>query len=134
MVSTHIGNLKKINIYGDLDDASLQALGFFKEVSMHNPEQVADAIAALQTLQQTMTELLGEHPTALEPVEADYMLSLYAKHLGLLQQHEGRNFDTAHTSYRMCLRIFQFIMAALYDFPNEYMGTQDIPQEIRELV
>lgn len=115
------------------DNEFLAQLHYLDEINIEVADQVKDAVKALEIIQLKLTAWLNENRTALEPEEAVFMINIYIKHLALLKKHEGVNFEKTLISYKMCLRVFQFIMAALYDYPDRIFGFMELPQQIRSL-
>lgn len=118
----------------DNDTEFLSQLHFLCDLDIEDADKVNDAVMALEIIQLKLTAWLNENRTALEPEEAAFMINIYVKHLALLKKHEGVNFEKTLISYKMCLRVFQFIMAALYDYPDSILGFMELPQEVRSVV
>lgn len=116
------------------DNEFMSQLHYLRELNIEKADRVNDAIRALEILQQKLTVWVNENRTAFEPEEAVFMINIYIKHLALLKKHEGVNFEKTLISYKMCLRVFQFIMAALYDYPDSILGFMELPQEVRSVV
>jgi len=116
------------------DNEFLAQLHYLRELNIEDADKVNDAIRALEILQQKLTVWVNENRTAFEPEEAAFIINIYVKHLALLKKHEGVNFEKTLISYKMCLRVFQFIMAALYDYPDRIFGPRVLPQEVRSVV
>jgi len=104
-----------------------------RELNIADAAQVNDAIKALEIIKLKLTTWVNENRTALEPEETAFVMNIYEKHLTILKAQEGIDFDRAMISYKMCLRVFQFIMAALYDYPDRILGFIDLPEEVRGL-
>jgi len=146
MVKSEIGKIFKTNKidhellskaeFAPWDDENefMDQLAYMRDFNIENADQVNDAIKALEIIKLKLTTWVNENRTALEPEETAFMMNIYAKHLALLKAHEGVDFDRALISYKMCLRVFQFIMAALYDYPDRIFGFIDLPEEVRGVV
>lgn len=119
----------------DDENEFMAQLAYMRDLNIENAEQVYDAIMALEIIKLKLATWVNQNRTALEPKEAAFMINIYEKHLALLKAHEGIDFDRALISYKMCLRVFQFIMAALYDYPDRIIGFSfDLPVEVRGVV
>lgn len=117
----------------DNDNEFMSQLHFLRDLDIEVADQVKDAVMALEIIQLKLTAWLNENKTALETEEADFMMNIYLKHLDLLKKYEGVDFEKALVCYKMCLRVFQFIMAALYDYPDRMFGFTELPQQIKSL-
>ncbi len=116
------------------DNEFMEQLRYLSSLNIEDAHQVKEAVIALEILKLKLTKWINENKSALESEEAIFMINIYEKHLALLKEHEGVNFNKALVSYKMCLRVFQFIMAALYDYPDRIFSFVGLPQEIREIV
>jgi len=115
------------------DNKFMSQLHYLRNLNIENADQVKDVVAALEIIKLKLTAWVNENRTALEPEETAFLMDIYKKNLALLKKHEGVDFDRALVSYKMCLRVFQFIMAALYDYPDRIFGFMELPQQIRSL-
>jgi hypothetical protein len=115
------------------DEQFLAQMRFLREINIEDQDEVNNAIRALEILKTNMIGWSVTHKSVLEPDEMEKMMQIYDKRLTLLRQNAGLSFERALTSYRICLRIFQFVMSAIYDYPDEGLGRAALPDAIREL-
>jgi len=118
----------------DDENEFMDQLAYMRDFNIEDADRVNDAIRALEIIKLKLTAWVNENITALEPKETAFMMNIYEKHLALLKGHEGVDFERALISYKTCLRVFQFIMAALYDYPDRIFGFIDLPEEVRRVV
>ncbi len=117
----------------DNDNEFMAQLHFLRDLDIEDADKVNDAVMALEIIQLKLTAWLNENRTAFEPEEAAFMINIYVKHLALVKKHEGVDFERTLVCYKMCLRVFQFIMAALYDYPDRMFGFAELPWQIKSL-
>jgi len=116
------------------DNDLLEQIKFLKNIDIHNQIEVCNTIKALEILEFKLMDWLNKYQTLLNEYDIVYLLGLYRKHLSLVKEHEGVNFEKALCSLKMCLRMLQFVMCALYDFPDPIFGNFDMPDEIRNIL
>ncbi len=96
------------------NDMLFSQLTALSRTNIHDPQQVDEAIKALEWLELKLSVWMIEHE-AFTVGETEQILQIYRKHLTSLKTHEGIHFGIAMGAFRKCLRIIQFIIQMLFD-------------------
>jgi hypothetical protein len=112
----------------------LTQLAFFRDIVIDDSHEMHTAIAALEILKIKLDGWLIRHKSHFTGADINYLSDMLERNLTQLRRHEGVDFINTAGSFRMCLRIIQFILAAFYDVPDNIFGFCSVPREIMELV
>jgi predicted XRE-type DNA-binding protein len=128
--------LKNCDFYPWLNEENdlLIQLTHINNHNLEDQEKMQELLEALDILKAKVQRLMFENRSTLTEDEITVLMEMLGRHIGIIRAHEGRQFEKCRSSVNISLRLIQFLLCSLYDYPDHIFGPREIPGEIRGMI